>query len=544
MRPEDPSQIGGYPVIARLGAGGMGQVYLGLSGGGRHVALKVIREDFEDPQALARFRREVLTVERVRSPFAAAMVGAGLDARPYWLATEYVPGPTLRQAVAQHGPLPPDTCLRLLATLALGLLGIHRQGVQHRDLKPGNVILAPNGPRLIDFGIARGDGQTQITQTGAWNGTPGYVAPEVVREQAPVPASDMFSLAGTIAYAATGRPPFGSGRIEAVIHRTLSGDIDVAGADPRVAELVRLMAAKDPAERPTPEALLQRIAVTGPLPADPVYRSITSTAGPPPASVADAVAFGLVPAERTRTSGGSITMAGDGTGRRRTAVIAAAAGMVAVVLAAAVGARYAFDGDGGEGGTGGRPTAGTTSNGGTGSSPSTVAGGTSPRATGGTGTGTGGVPRNDILIKQPSDDFNLMAWKKEASACQPAVRPEDDALAGDLQYSAPRTPVTGRTADLAIRFKYTRKPGYYMTAQVRAPGSMVGSSGAGAAVTSKPKEIPSDDGYLELKYPADFRWDSNNPPLDLAKGDWTVVWLHVHPNGDAYYMACDGFSVQ
>ncbi|MFD0537675.1 protein kinase [Actinomadura luteofluorescens] len=206
LRLEDPSEIGGYPLLGRLGAGGMGQVYLGLTSSGRHVALKVIREDFEGPTALARFRREVATVERVRSRFAAAMVGAGLDAPPYWLATEYVPGPTLRQAVAAHGPLPPETCLRLLVELAQGLLEIHRHGVQHRDLKPGNVILAPDGPRLIDFGIARGEGQTQITQTGAWNGTPGFVAPEVVREQQPLPASDVFSLAGTVAYAATGRP--------------------------------------------------------------------------------------------------------------------------------------------------------------------------------------------------------------------------------------------------------------------------------------------------------------------------------------------------
>ncbi|WP_433464300.1 serine/threonine-protein kinase [Spirillospora sp. CA-128828] len=265
LRPEDPAEVGGYPLLARLGAGGMGQVYLGLTGGGRHIAVKVIRDDFEGPQALARFRREVATVERVRSRFAAAMVGAGLDTPPHWLATEYVPGPTLRQAVAEYGPLPPDTCLRLLAELAQGLLEIHRHGVQHRDLKPGNVILAPDGPKLIDFGIARGEDQTQITQTGAWNGTPGFVAPEVVREQQPLPASDVFSLAGTIAYAATGRPPFGGGRIEAVIHRTLGGEIDLDGADPRVAELVRLCAAKEPQARVPLERLLQMAAAQAPL---------------------------------------------------------------------------------------------------------------------------------------------------------------------------------------------------------------------------------------------------------------------------------------
>ncbi|MCP9979670.1 serine/threonine-protein kinase [Actinomadura madurae] len=285
LRPEDPAGIGGYPLLARLGAGGMGQVYLGLTGGGRHVAIKVIREDFEGPQALARFRREVATVERVRSRFAAAMVGAGLEAPPYWLATEYVPGPTLRQAVAEHGPLPPETCVRLLGALAQGLLEIHRQNVQHRDLKPGNVILAPDGPRLIDFGIARGEGQTQITQTGAWNGTPGYVAPEVVREQEPRPASDVFSLAGTIAYAATGRPPFGGGRIEAIIHRTLDGEIDLDGVDSRVADLVRPCAERDPADRITLERLLQLAAPSGPSRATPSTSGWWASRGRcPPAS--------------------------------------------------------------------------------------------------------------------------------------------------------------------------------------------------------------------------------------------------------------------
>ncbi|MFD0901515.1 serine/threonine-protein kinase, partial [Actinomadura sediminis] len=301
LRPEDPAEIGGYPLLARLGAGGMGQVYLGLTGAGRHIAVKVIRDGFDAPEALARFRREVATVERVRSRFAAQMVGAGLDAPPYWLATEYVPGPTLRQAVAGQGPLPPGTCLRLLAALAHGLLEIHRQGVQHRDLKPGNVILAPDGPRLIDFGIARGEDQTQITRTGAWNGTPGYVAPEVVREQEPLPASDVFALAGTVAYAATGRPPFGGGRIEAIIHRTLSGEIDVDGVDPHLAELIGLGARKDPGARISLEELLHRTASHGALADDPDYRRIVGTPAPLPSDVADAVATGLVPPERTTT---------------------------------------------------------------------------------------------------------------------------------------------------------------------------------------------------------------------------------------------------
>ncbi|WP_173098891.1 serine/threonine-protein kinase [Actinomadura verrucosospora] len=541
VRPEDPARIGGYPVLARIGAGGMGQVYLGVTGGARHIALKVIRDDFENPQALARFRREVATVERVRSRFAAAMVGAGLDAPPYWLATEYVPGPTLRQAVAMHGPLPPDTCLRLLSALAWGLLEIHRQGVQHRDLKPGNVILAPDGPRLIDFGIARGEDQTQITRTGAWNGTPGYVAPEVVREQSPVPASDVFSLAGTIAYAATGRPPFGGGRIEAIIHRTLSGDIDLDGADPRVAELVEACARKEPDERMPLERLAELAAAAGALAEDPAYRRLTGAPPALPLTVEQAAAAGLVPPDRARTPG----LLG---GRRRAAALAAGAGVVAVVLAGALAARYAFDGGGGggpsatrSGGPAAAKTGGTPGTGApAGSSPG--AGG-STRSPGAGATGTGGPPDN-VLVKQPTNDFGSLAWTKANSNCLPAIRPEDAGLATQMQTSAPRVPYTGKNVELGVRFKFAGPAHYYLAVQMRPPAGMGGNMITGV-VNSRPRPYPGGDGWLYVHYPADFRWSgAGGEAFDLAKGDWTAIWLHVKPNGDAYYMGCDGFTVK
>ncbi|MFI0367367.1 serine/threonine-protein kinase [Actinomadura sp. 1N219] len=533
LRPEDPAGIGGYPLIARIGAGGMGQVYLGLTGGGRHIALKVIREDFEGPQALARFRREVSTVERVRSRFAAAMVGAGLDAPPYWLATEYVPGPTLRQAVAEHGPLPPDTCLRLLAALAQGLLEIHRQGVQHRDLKPGNVILAPDGPRLIDFGIARGEGQTQITQTGAWNGTPGYVAPEVVREQEPVPASDVFSLAGTVAYAATGRPPFGGGRIEAIIHRTLDGDVDLDGADPRVAELVRLCAAKEPGARVSLERLLE-IAASLPvngvaLADDPDYRRIVGVPRPVPASVADAAASGLVQPDRTRTTvtGGATPL------RSRAAVVAAVAGVVVIVLGGAFAARSVFNGDKG-GNQAKRTQGGQGANGGS----ATKAAGQTPNPN--------GPPPDKILVKLPTADFQATEYSPKDSVCLPSVRVEkaEEQYAGDLQSSAPREPHVGDSVEFGMRFKYQRPSNFYVAAQVRGPGPH-GSAGPGW-VQSKPHPYPAGDGYLDLTFPRDFRWDGSGAgaATGLRPGVWTIVWLRVHPNGDAYYLGCDGFTAK
>ncbi|TDB89190.1 serine/threonine protein kinase [Actinomadura sp. KC216] len=533
LRPEDPSEIGGYPLIARIGAGGMGQVYLGLTGAGRHIALKVIREDFEGPQALARFRREVATVERVRSRFAAAMVGAGLDAPPYWLATEYVPGPTLRQAVAENGPLPPDTCVRLLAALAQGLLEIHRHGVQHRDLKPGNVILAPDGPRLIDFGIARGEGQTQITQTGAWNGTPGYVAPEVVREQEPVPASDVFSLAGTIAYAATGRPPFGGGRIEAIIHRTLSGDIDLDGADPRVAELVRLCAEKEPGSRISLERLLEIAASTAALADDPAYRRIVGVPQPAPASVADAAASGLVPPNRTRT-----TVTGGGTRlRSRAAVIAAGAGVVAVVLGGAFVARSVLNGD--EGGNRANGARGGQSPDG-GGGPATTPGGSPAGQT----RDPGGPPPDEVQVRLPTKEFQAVGYSPRDGVCLPLPTAEDRALSGQMQVSAPRTPVTGATVKFGMRFKYEWPENYYVTAQVRPPGPH-GSAGPGW-VYSKPRLLPSDGTWLDFTFPADFRWDGSGAGADtrLRPGTWTVVWMHVHSSGDAYYIGCDGFTAR
>jgi len=534
LRPEDPAEIGGYPLLARLGAGGMGQVYLGLTGGGRHIALKVIREDFDGPQALARFRREVATVERVRTRCAAAMVGAGLDAPPYWLATEYVPGPTLRQAVAQHGPVPPDTCVRLLAALARGLLELHGQGVQHRDLKPGNVILAPDGPRLIDFGIARGEGQTQITQTGAWNGTPGYVAPEVVREQQPVPASDVFSLAGTIAYAATGRPPFGGGRIEAIIHRTLAGEIDLEGADARLAGLVRQCAEKEPDARVTPERLLELAADEVPLAGDPEYRRLVGAPAPAPASIPDAVASGLVPPARTRTA------PGPARGRSRAAVIAAGAAAAAVVVTAAFVARFALNGGedpGGSSGTGGSPGA-TAGGGDQGGSAGTTPNG--PQA--GRTSGPGGRPPDVILLKQPTTDFQTVEYSEKDGTCLPAIRPEDEALAGQLQVSAPRQPYSGRTVKFGMRFKYESPSGYYVAAQLRPPGPH-GSAGPGW-MTSRPHLIPPEAGWIDLTFPRDFTWDGSGAGTspELGPGVWTIVWMHVHANGDAYYLGCDGFT--
>ncbi|MEV4256186.1 serine/threonine-protein kinase [Spirillospora sp. NPDC049652] len=523
LRPGDPAEIGGYPVLARLGAGGMGQVYLGITAGKRHVALKMIHEGLDAPDALARFRREVATAERVRSRYAASMVAAGLAVPPYWLATEHVPGPTLRQAVERHGPLPPRLCLSLLAALTRGLAEIHGQGVQHRDLKPGNVILAPDGPRLIDFGIARGSDQTQITRTGAWAGTPGYVAPEVIREQGQTFAADVFSLAGTVAYAATGRPPFGGGPVEALLHRTLTGDIDVAGVEPRLAALVRMCAEKDPSRRVPLGRLLELTADAVPPAADPAYRAVVGTGDRLPRDRAEAVTMGLAPEPPRRT---------------RLLLPALAAGGVGVVaVAVALAVQYAPSGNRNNGG-GPANQAGAHS-----STPSGANGsGTPPATTPSATTPANGVPPDDIVVQPLDEHFQNVKWTGPFTPCTPNSRTEPGAPDG-LQTSAPRSTSevqAGGTTTLSARFKYERPSPYYVAAQVRQPESLVGSDSSGV-VTSKPKLLPTDGTYADFTFPADFK---RKNPAELVKGKYTVMWLHVRPNGDAYYLGCDGFEVR
>ncbi|MFI7110056.1 serine/threonine-protein kinase [Nonomuraea sp. NPDC050227] len=283
LQATDPPEIGGHRLLGRLGAGGMGVVYLARSRRLGLVAIKVIKHDPADPEAMERFRREAATLRGLRTPYVAPLVDARVTAPPYWLATAYVRGPTLLRAVAERGQLPPELCRRLLAGLAAALADVHRHGVQHRDLKPHNVILSPQGPRLIDFGIARAPGQSTITTSGEIVGTPGYIAPEAVRQEPVTAAADVFALAGTIAYAATGRPPFGRGEPMAVLYSSLNADIDVDGVEPALAELIRSCAARDPAERITSDrAAALAESAAGPLSwaSDAEYQALIAETGP------------------------------------------------------------------------------------------------------------------------------------------------------------------------------------------------------------------------------------------------------------------------
>jgi outer membrane protein assembly factor BamB/tRNA A-37 threonylcarbamoyl transferase component Bud32 len=253
---DDPREIGEFRLRARLGAGGMGRVYLGFSPGGRAVAVKVIHPHLaRDPAFAGRFRREVAAARAVNAVYAAPVVAAGPDDDPPWLATAFVPGPSLQDVVAAAGPLPEAAVVRLTAGLAEALRAIHAAGLVHRDLKPANVLLALDGPRVIDFGIARALDGTALTSADSVLGTPSFMSPEQASGLLAGQASDVFSLGGVTYYAATGRVPFQAEVAAAMLYRIVHTEPVLEHVPPGLHGLVAACLAKDPALRPRPERL-------------------------------------------------------------------------------------------------------------------------------------------------------------------------------------------------------------------------------------------------------------------------------------------------
>ncbi|MFI0241360.1 protein kinase [Streptomyces sp. NPDC016845] len=279
MEESDPTHIGRYRLLGRLGSGGMGSVYLGRTPGGRPAAVKVVNAHLQaDPEALDRFRREVETLGTVRNAFTAALIDAEVTTPPFWMATEYVPGPTLADAVDASGPFPADLARAVLAALAEGLADIHVHGVLHRDIKPQNVILSATGPQLIDFGIARSETMANITLAGAAIGTPGFIAPETLTRGESGPASDVFALGVTMAYCLTGRAPYGQGSVATVSYRTVHEEMDLAGVPEEMARLIRSCADKDPARRPGPQRIVELCDSEIDVVRHPAYQRITASA--------------------------------------------------------------------------------------------------------------------------------------------------------------------------------------------------------------------------------------------------------------------------
>ncbi|MER6995574.1 serine/threonine-protein kinase [Streptomyces sp. NPDC000410] len=250
--------VAGYRLAARLGAGGMGRVYLSHTPGGRPVAIKVVRLELaDDPAFRHRFLREIKAAQRVRGAYTAELIDAEPEGVPPWLATLYVPGPSLAEAVARRGPLPVAAVLWLMAGVAEALQAIHGAGIVHRDLKPSNVLLAADGPRVIDFGISLASGVTRQTATGAAVGTPSYMAPEQASAGELTAATDIFALGQTAAFAALGEPLYGDGPSVSVLYRIVHSEPDLSRLPTQLRPLIARCLAADPEERATPAEVVE-----------------------------------------------------------------------------------------------------------------------------------------------------------------------------------------------------------------------------------------------------------------------------------------------
>jgi outer membrane protein assembly factor BamB len=331
LDPGDPERIGDYTLLARLGSGGMGEVFLGRSPGGRNVAIKVVHESLAgEPDFRARFAREVAAARRVGGAFTAPLIDADPGAPRPWLVTAYLLGSSLRDVVTAGGPLPTPAVYALGAGLAEAVISIHRAGVVHRDLTPANVLLTTDGPRVIDFGIARAADGSAVTRTGAAFGSPGYLPPEQAAGGVAGPPGDVFSLGASLVFTVTGFPPFGEGPAHVVIHRTLHQPPYLDGVrDPALRGVIAACLDKDPARRPTPERLLEFFGER--LPAGLVLQGTSWLPDEVAATIAQRAAEvpppGAAPYRTTR-----------GIGRRRVLALGAAGlvtagGVTAAVLA-------------------------------------------------------------------------------------------------------------------------------------------------------------------------------------------------------------------
>ncbi|MGW6911774.1 serine/threonine-protein kinase [Streptomyces sp. NPDC054940] len=561
LKDRDPAHIGAYTLLARLGAGGMGQVYLARSPGGRLVAIKVIRDEITDhPEALARFRREVETVRAVRSAYTANLIDASLDAAPYWLATEYVSGPTLSMAVGERGALPVEACRGVLAALAEGLAAVHAHGVTHRDLKPQNVILAAQGPQLIDFGIARGVGQTALTEAGYAPGTPGFTAPEVLLRNEVGPAADVFALGATLAYAATGRPPFGMGESAGVSYRAVHESIDLAGVEPELAALVEACVAKDPAARPGLGEVIALCGVRSALVEDPFYAGLAQLAEAAPQTPPRGQAGAALPvppahpplgAHELPTAGASngyeytpTQLSGPTQFARRRRI---APWTVAVAMGVAVGVGVAFvlmapDDDKGGG--------------------SAAGGGKSPSPS--SSAASNGAPA------YAGDKIDRTLWYSDTGECQ--LPPEERAGNGfmgsvsdaDNPDAAAETLTLDGKVRIGFRDKYATEgtAPYYVTVSVKPPHDIDPSTGkpiegllsdnVNVGYLSKPIDLYSGSAPGDWKYvtyPDDFKsWATGKPspaiPLTNDPGDWTVQFHHIRTPDDYSSIFCRGFTVK
>ncbi|MGW2457467.1 protein kinase domain-containing protein [Streptomyces sp. NPDC001761] len=419
LQADDPPVVAGYRLAARLGAGGMGRVYLSHTQGGRPVALKVVRPELaDDPDFRRRFGREIKAARRVKGAYTAELIDGDADGVPPWLATLYVPGPSLTEAVARRGPLPVTAVLWLMAGVAEALQAIHAEGIVHRDLKPSNVLLAADGPRVIDFGIALATDGTSYTATGGTIGTPSFMAPEQASGGEVTAATDVFALGQTAAFAALGGPLYGDGPAVNVLYRIVHEEpgLDLL-PEPLRPLLARCLAA-DPAQRATPAEVVewcrQRLGADADGGGGPaVWREITGPEVAVPAPVPEptpAYAQPPVPTPAyarqplTAPAGWPQPTPEQRKARRRRAALISVAGVAGGALLVALLAWSVMDA---KGRAGGRDTAGSRT------------------------SATASAPRSSSSASAPGSGSDSSSRSSDASA----------AAAGDVGSSAsPRVP--------------------------------------------------------------------------------------------------------
>ncbi|MFF9866349.1 serine/threonine-protein kinase [Streptomyces sp. NPDC013953] len=439
LQADDPPLVAGYRLAARLGAGGMGRVYLSHTQGGRPVAIKVVRPELaDDPAFRRRFRREVEAARRVRGAYTAELIDADADGVPPWLATLYVPGPSLAEAVARRGPLPVSAVLWLVAGVAEALQAIHGAGIVHRDLKPSNVLLAADGPRVIDFGISLASGVTSHTATGAAVGTPSFMAPEQASAGGITTATDVFALGQTAAFAALGEPLYGDGPSVGVLYRIVHSEPDLSVLPAELRPLIARCLAADPADRAGLAEIVawcrKRLGPDADDGAGPaVWREVMGPEVPVPAPVPDPTPVHTLPwVAPPRPSGPPERRAR----RRRTALITAAAvaagalvltGLTWSVMDAAARLR--------DRSAAAPSTTGSETSGGTAASGESPAGGGSPGPSSGAGGRDPGVSgaAPDVTTEPQAVPYPLQ-WldEKNSLAVKEPVRRED--RKGDIRF--------------------------------------------------------------------------------------------------------------
>ncbi|MQY37316.1 Serine/threonine-protein kinase PknD [Streptomyces sp. RB17] len=517
-RPGDPSRIGPYRIIGRLGAGGMGTVHAGLTADGLRVAVKVIHPaQAEDPEFRARFRREVQLSARVQGPCLVPLLAADPEAAAPWLATAYAPGPTLNQYLADHGPLTGGTLYAFAAGTAQALAAIHAAGVVHRDVKPQNVILGPAGPRVLDFGIARAADGTSVTRTGVMTGTPGWISPEYYRTSTAGPEGDLFAWGALVAHAATGRLPFGVGAPDAVAFRVMSGEPDLDGVPEALLGLVRKALAKEPAERPAAASLAEECTR---LLAGQATQVLDAAAGAEPTRVGE-----LVTAQWHIPAPDDPTWHPPAASSRRRALLAVL--VAAVLVGASAGGALALR-TGGHDDSVGRGAAGHATAGPAGASATTRAGGaahvTPPSPTPGGTTASPTDPRRVAIPVDPLAGISGPAFTRAGDESEPTT--------DEWRASAAASTAQERAVERAVRADVTAmlatKHMDFMT-----PTVTFNKRAQTVMVTGGPvSQLPDDDQGMferagEMAACTALAHRLQDEPRAWPYGRYVVAWRHV-----------------